>query len=173
MRSDRLPSVTFRRVFQNSKLFIDEARTKLKDYKAIMTQTRKQYDELKKTGIKCSAFLDEAGKPETIEVSNLCWKHVFEHKKKRRSEAERLGRALVFQSALKLLEKATTYQERSHEKDQGQRPYMSFGIVGYVRGNRIKVIVRRDYKHTNSKKVLYSFYQVSPAPKEVVKVIEE
>lgn len=166
--------MAFRRVFQNSKLFIDEARSKLKDYKAIMNQTRKAYDALKTTGIQCSAFLDGSGSAEIIEVTNKCWKHVFEHPRKRRSDVERLARALTFQSAIKLIQKSTTYQERSHERDlRGARPYMSFGIVGYVRGNRIKVLIRRDYKHTNSKKILYSFYQLSPAPKKVVEIIDE
>jgi hypothetical protein len=144
-----------------------EAEKKLHNYKAVMNQTRQRYDALKATGIECEAFLDLSGHVETIQVTNRCWKHVFEHPKKRRSEVERLERALTFQAVIKLLRKARTYQEVSIEKDKGGRTYLSFGIIGYVNGNRIKVLVRRDRKITNAKKILFSFFQIQSAPRKV------
>lgn len=145
---------------------MQEAQRKIHNYKAIMNQTRQRYDELKPTGIPCDAFLDMSGKTEVIDVTNKCWKHVFEHPRKRRSEVERLERALTFQCAIKLLKKTRTYQEVSIEKDKGGRTYLSFGIIGYINGNRIKVLIRRDKKYTNAKKILYSFFQIPSAPRK-------
>lgn len=155
------------REYLNARDFIKEARDNVHNYKAIMTQTRLRYDGLQQTGIKCRAFLGGTGDAETIVVTNKCWRHVFEHPLKRRTPAERLARALTFPSALKLLEKTTTYQEVSISKGRfGQRPFYEFGIIGYVRGNRIKVVLRQDVRHTKKQKILYSFYQLSSAPRE-------
>ena len=155
------------REYLNARDFIREARERLADYAAILGQARQRYDALKRDGIPCRAFLDGGGTPERILVTNKCWKHVFEHPRKRRTPAERLARALTFPSALKLLEKTTTYQEVSIARGRaGQRPYHEFGIIGYVRGNRIKVVLRQDVRHTGKRqKVLYSFYQLSSAPR--------
>lgn len=77
---------------------------------------------------------------------------------------EKPERALSFPLAIKLLEKTTTYQEVSKEKDKGGNRYLSFGIIGYVRGNRVKVILRKPEKSTNAKLILFSFFQMSSAP---------
>lgn len=154
------------RIFQNIDNFRADAQKKLHNYKAVMNQTRQRYDSLKSTGIECEAFLDISGNAEIIQVTNRCWKHVFEHPRKRRSEVDRLERALTFQAAIKLLNKTRTYQEVSIEKDKGGRTYLSFGIIGYVNGNRIKVLVRRDKKITNAKKMLFSFFQIPSAPRK-------
>lgn len=76
-------------------------------------------------------------------MSRLCWNHVFRHPIKRPSKLEKLERALCLPMAIKLLEKTTTYQEVSREKDKGGNEYFFFGIIGYVRGNRIKVVIRK------------------------------
>jgi hypothetical protein len=83
---------------------------------------------------------------------------------KRQSKVEKLERALAFPSALKLLRKTTTYQGVSVEKDKGGNSYLAFEISGCIRGNRIKVIVRKQQKNTNAKKTLYSWWQMSSAP---------
>lgn len=101
---------------------------------------------------------------ETIEVTRLCWNHVFRHPHKRPTKVEKLERALCFDLALKLLKRTTTYQEVSRETDRGGNTWLYFGIIGYVRGVRMKVIVRKQEKNTNPKKVLFSFYQMSSAP---------
>jgi hypothetical protein len=95
--------------------------------------------------------------PSRIHVTRKCWNHVFKHPLKRQTRIEKLERALSFPLAIKLLKKETTYQEVSKEKDKGGNSYLSFGIIGYINGNRMKVVVQRPYKNTNAKLVLYSF----------------
>jgi hypothetical protein len=155
----------YRREYLNARNLKEEARQKLKDYDAIMGRTKRDYNLLREAGIPCRAFLEnEQDDPEVIVVTRHCWNHVFKHSTKRQSKVEKLERALALPMALKLLRKTTTYQEVSREKDCGGNSYLSFGIVGYVRGNRIKVIIRKQEKNTNAKKVLYSFFQMSSAP---------
>jgi len=155
------------REYLNAKDFAKEAQEKLKDYDAIMGQTKKLYEDLKTNGIETMAMSGEGGEPETVIVTNKCWKHVFENPVKRRAPVERLARALTLPSALKLLKKATTYQEVSIAKGQaGFRPYKEIGIIGYVRGNRIKVVLRQDSKFNKRQFILYSFYQLSSAPRD-------
>ena len=96
----------------------------------------------------------------------MCWNHLFKHPIKRSSRIEKLERALTLPLAIKLLQKTTTYQEVSKERDRGGNYYLSFGIIGYVRGNRIKVILRKQDKHTNAQLILFSFYQMSHAPEK-------
>ena len=154
-----------RRQFINARNLREEAKQKLKDYDAIMGEARKEYEKLRTTGIPCRALLDsEDGEPETIHLTRQCWNHVFKHPVKRKSKVEKIERALAFPLAAKLLKKTTTYQQVSREKDKGGNRYLSFGIIGYVRGNQIKVIIRRQEKSTNPKKVLFSFYQMSARP---------
>lgn len=155
------------REYLNAKDFIKEAQDKLKNYDAIMGQTKKLYEQLKTNGIETRAFSGESDDTEKIVVTNKCWKHVFEHDVKRRNPVERLARALSLPSAIKLLKKATTYQEVSIAKGKpGFRPYKEFGVIGYVRGNRIKVVLRQDVKFNKKELVMYSFYQLSSAPRE-------
>lgn len=155
------------REYLNAKDFIKEAREKLKNYKSIMTQLKQSFEELKKDGIQTMAFSGNSDNPETIIVTNKCWRHVFEHPRKRREPVERLARALTFPSILKLLKKSTTYQEVSISKGKsGRRPFREFGIIGYIRGNRVKAVLRQDVKHNKKEKVLYSFYQLSSAPRK-------
>lgn len=51
--------------------------------------------------------------------------------------------------ALKLLKRTTTYQEVSCERDRGGNTWLYFGIIGYVRGVRVKVSLRKQEKNTN------------------------
>ncbi len=150
------------RKYINARNLQEEAKQKLKDYDAIIINLKKEYETLRKTGIQCNAFTDgENSKTETIYVTRLCWNHVFKHPIKRQLKIEKLERALAFSLAIKLLKKTTTYQQVSRERDKGGNKYLSFGIIGYVRGNQIKVLIRKPEKSTNSKKVLWSFYQMS------------
>jgi hypothetical protein len=103
-----------------------------------------------------------------IEVTRQSWNHVFKHPIKRQTRIEKLERAFCFPLAVKLLQKTTTYQEVSKEKDKGGNNYTAFGLIGYVRGNRIKVVVR---KNENERLILFSFYQMSSAP--IKKEIED
>ncbi len=146
-----------------------EAEEKLKDFEAIIGRVRQEYKAMSLTGIACPAFDDGNGKPIAILVTRSCWNHIFDHPVKRRSRVEKLERALSWDFAVKLIKKTVTYQEVSRERDRGGNEYTSFGIIGYVRGNRIKVIVKRQNKTTNPKYTLYSFYQMSQAP--VIKMI--
>ena len=151
------------RNFIQARNLLREAKEKLKDYDAVIGSVKKDYDVLRKTGIPCKAFLDE-DKQNIIIVTRQCWNHVFKHPIKRQSKIEKLERALCFAMAVKLLQKTTTYQEVSREKDKGGNQFLFFGIIGYVRGNRIKVIIRKQEKNTNAKFVLLSFFQMSSSP---------
>jgi len=161
-----VPRPRFQRQYINARNLRDEATARLKDYDAIMGTVKQEFECLQQTGIPCKAF-SENGKPETIKVTRQCWNHVFKHRNKRQSKLEKLERALSFPLAMKLLEKTTTYQGVSRECDRGGKEWLYFEIVGYVRGNRIKVVVRKQLKHTNPKKLLFSFYQLSAAPKSI------
>ena len=142
-----------------------EANAKLKDYNAIMGKVEQDLDELRKTGIPCKAFTEnENDTPEVIQVTRQCWNHVFKHPVKRQSKVEKLERALAFPLAMKLLQKTTTYQGVSVETDKGGNSYLAFEIVGCVRGNRIKLIILKQAKNTNAKKLLLSWWQMSSAP---------
>lgn len=100
-----------------------EAAAKLKDYDAIMGCVEQELETLRKTGIPCRAFTENADdEPEVIQVTRQCWNHVFKHPVKRQSRVEKLERALAFSSALKLLRKTTTYQGVSVETDKGEIP---------------------------------------------------
>lgn len=115
------------REYLNAKDFINEAKDRLKNYDSIMGHTKKAYEELQQTGIQTHAFSGESDATEKIVVTNKCWKHVFENTRKRRTPIERLARALTLPSALKLLRKATTYQEVSIAKGRpGFRPYKEY-----------------------------------------------
>ncbi len=129
-----------------------------------MGTVREEYERLRETGIPCQAFAKDGNDSETLVVTRQCWNHVFKHPVKRQSKVEKLERALCFPMAIKLLHKTTTYQEVSREVDRGRNKYLSFGIIGYVRGNQVKVVIRRQLKSTNPKYVLYSFWQMSAAP---------
>jgi len=154
-----------RREYINARNLLEEAKSKLKDFDTIMGSVKREYEKLRETGILCKAFNEnESDDPEIIEVSRLCWNHVFKHPHKRGTKVEKIERALCFPMVLKLLKKTTTYQEVSRETDSGGNRYLSFAIIGYVRGNRIKVLIRKPYKATNAGKVLWSFYQMSSAP---------
>lgn len=139
-----------------------EAKQKLGNYDAIMGRCRTDYEVYRKNGIPCKAFDRE----DIVWVTKMCWNHVFKHPIKRPSKIEKIERALCFPMAIKLLEKTTTYQEVSREKDKGGNHYLSFGIIGYIRGNRIKIVLRKQDKITNAKLILYSFYQMSHAPEK-------
>jgi hypothetical protein len=135
-----------------------EAEAKLKDFDAIMGKVEQELDQLRETGIPCRAFTEnETDEPEVIQVTRQCWNHVFKHPVKRQTKVEKLERALAFPMALKLLRRTTTYQGVSVETDKGGNRYLAFEVVGCVRGNRIKVIIRRQQKNTNARKVLLSW----------------
>ncbi|MFH1375972.1 MAG: hypothetical protein ABIH35_04875 [Patescibacteria group bacterium] len=154
----------FRR-YENAKDFRSEAKLKIGDYDSIMGRTKQEFIEVRKTGIKCRAFLSAKNKTlEIIEITRTCWNHLFKHPTKRRSKTEKLERALCWPYAIKLLEKTTTYQGFSREKDRGGNRYDAFEIVGYVRGCRIKIVIKKQGGYTNTKKTLLSFYQLSGAP---------
>jgi len=142
----------------------NEAMTKLQDYEAVMGRTKKEFETLRNTGIQSKAF-----ELLTVKVlcTKLCWNHVFKNPTKRQSRIEKLERAFCFPLAVKLMEKTTTYQEVSREKDKGGNNYLYFGVIGYIRGNRIKVIIRKQDKVMNPHYVLYSFYQLSQAPTKI------
>lgn len=159
------PANPFERRYLQTRNMRTEAASKLKDYDAIMGRVEKELDALRKDGIPCKAFTEnDTDAPEAIQVTRQCWNHVFKHPVKRQSKVEKLERALAFPSALKLLRKTTTYQGVSVEKDKGGNSYLAFEISGCIRGNRIKVIVRKQQKNTNAKKVLLSWWQMSSAP---------
>ena len=120
--------------------------------------------DLRKTGILCPAFAKDGVEATPITVTRQCWNHVFKHPVKRQTKVEKLERALCFPPAIKLLRKTTTYQQVSREVDKGGNKYLSFGVIGYVRGNQIKVVIWRQLKSTNPKYVLYSFWRMSAAP---------
>ena len=141
-----------------------EAEGKIKDFDAIIGRAKVDYEKLRETGISTTAFSEQ--NITEITVSRKCWNHVFKHPNKRRTKAEKIERALCLPMAIKLLVKTTTYQEVSKEKDKGNNMYLSFAIIGYVRGNRIKVIIRKQLKNTNAKYVLFSFWQMSSAPQK-------
>lgn len=163
-----------RREYINARNLLEEAKSKLKDFDTIMGSMKSEYDKLKEEGIPCKAFSEnESDEPEMIEVTRLCWNHVFKHPHKRGTKIEKIERALCFPMVLKLLKKTTTYQEVSRETDKGGNRYLSFAIIGYVRGNRIKVLIRKPYKATNAHKVLWSFYQMSSAPSRKQDVVME
>ncbi|MBA4336882.1 hypothetical protein C0416_03890 [bacterium] len=141
--------------------FLKEATLNIKNYDSILSKTRKDYEGLRNTGISCNALSNK------IAVTRQCWNHVFKNPNKRSAKVKKLERALCFPYAIKLLNKTTTYQEVSREKDKGGNAHLFFGVIGYIRGNRIKVIIRKQEKNTNAKYVLFSFFQMSfaPAPK--------
>jgi hypothetical protein len=153
-----------RRQFLQARSLRQEAMDRLKDYDAILGRTQADYERLRTTGIQCKAFMESDGTSETVHVTRLCWNHVFKHRHKRASKIDKLERACAFPLALKLLQRTTTYQEVSRERDRGNNVWLYFGIVGYVRGVRMKVIIRRQEKSTNPQKVLFSFFQMSSAP---------
>lgn len=155
---------SYRRQFLQARSLLQEATEKLSSYDAVMGRTWKDYEEKRKTGIACRAFLENDGKAEKIDVTRICWNHVFKHHHKRGSKLEKLERALSFPLALKLIQRTTTYQEVSREKDRGGNTWLYFGIIGYVRGVRMKVIIRKQEKSTNPQKILFSFFQMSSAP---------
>ena len=129
-----------------------------------MGRTWKDYESLRHAGVLCRAFLENDGNSEKIEVTRICWNHVFKHHHKRSSKLEKLERAISFPLALKLIQRTTTYQEVSREKDRGGNAWLYFGLIGYVRGVRMKVIIRKQEKSTNPQKILFSFFQMSSAP---------
>lgn len=155
---------THRRQFLQARSLRQEAMEKLESYEAVIGRTWADYEALRKTGIPCRAFLENDGKTEIIEVTRICWNHVFKHHHKRGSKLEKLERALSFPLALKLLQRTTTYQEVSREKDRGGNTWLYFGLIGYIRGVRMKVIIRKQEKSTNPQKILFSFFQMSSAP---------
>lgn len=156
--------MAFKRDYIQARNLRKEAEIRLKDYESILGSMKKEYEALRPTGIPCRAFLEDGGEAQVITVTKQCWNHLFRHPIKRPSKIEKIERALCFPMAIKLLKKTTTYQEVSREKDKGGNDYLSFGIIGYIRGNRIKVIIRKQAKNTNPKLVLFSFYQMSAAP---------
>lgn len=151
-----------RKFLQKRNLF-EEAKSKVKDYNSIIGTAWKYYESLRKNGIPCKAFTED-DRIQIIQVTRQYWNHVFKHPIKRQSKVEKLERALCLDMAIKLIRKTTTYQEVSREKDKGGNQYLFFGIIGYIRGNRIKTIIRKQEKNTNAKFVLFSFYQTSQAP---------
>jgi hypothetical protein len=153
-----------KRNYIQARNLLKEAKEKFKDYDSIIGRTHKDYEALRKTGILCKAFSINGNTTNKIVVTRQCWNHIFKHPIKRPSKIEKLERALCMPMAIKLLKKTTTYQEVSREKDKGGNEYLFFGIIGYVRGNRIKVIIRKQEKNTNAKYVLFSFFQMSSAP---------
>lgn len=155
-------SMAKQREYIQARNLLQEAKGKLKDYDSILGRAKTDYEKLREAGISCVAFSDE--KVTKITVTRQCWNHVFKHPVKRRKKVEKIERALCFPMAIKLLIKTTTYQEVSKEKDKGNNEYLSFAIIGYVRGNRIKVIIRKQLKNTNAKYILFSFWQMSIAP---------
>lgn len=156
--------MAFKRVYLQARNLRQEAGGKIKDYDSIFGSMKKEYEALRKTGIPTKALVDDDGEAQIVTVTKQCWNHLFKHPVKRPSKVEKIERALCFPMAIKLLKKATTYQERSIETDKGHNRYLSFGIIGYIRGNRIKVIIRKQEKSSNAKLVLFSFYQMSAAP---------
>ncbi|HBB02399.1 MAG: hypothetical protein US89_C0013G0018 [Candidatus Peregrinibacteria bacterium GW2011_GWF2_38_29] len=151
------------RKFLQKRNLLEESKSKIKDYDAIIGRTRKDYELLRKIGIPCKAFID-GNQIQTIQVTKQCWNHIFKHPIKRQSRIEKLERALCLNMAIKLLERTTTYQEVSRERDKGGNQHLFFGIIGYIRGNRIKVVIRKQEKNTDAKFILFSFYQTSQAP---------
>ena len=130
----------------------------------MMGRSWTDYEKLRSTGLPCKAFVENDGESEVIQVTRHCWNHVFKHPHKRGSKLEKLERALSFSLAIKLLRRTTTYQEVSREKDRGGNSWLYFGVIGYVRGVRMKVIIRKQEKSTNPQKILFSFFQMSSAP---------
>jgi hypothetical protein len=153
-----------RRTFLQARSLRQEAQDRLNAYDTIMGSMQAEYDRLRTTGIECKAFLESDGKAERIHVTRICWNHIFKHRIKRSTKIEKLERALAFPLAIKLLQRTTTYQEVSREKDRGGNVWLYFGIIGYVRGVRMKVIIRKQEKSTNAQKILFSFFQMSSAP---------
>ncbi len=153
-----------KREYIQARNLLAEAKAKIKSYDAVLGTVRKKYETLRKTGIPCKAFSVSGIAEKKITVTRQCWNHLFKHPTKRKTRIAKLERALCFDMAIKLLKKTTTYQEVSREKDKGGNEYLFFGIIGYVRGNRIKVLIRKQEKYTNAKYVLFSFYQMSKAP---------
>jgi hypothetical protein len=144
-----------------------EAAAKLGAYDAIMGSLEQEIEKLRTTGILCKAFTENDNEePEIIQVTRRCWNHVFKHPIKRQTKLEKLERALAWPLALKLLKKATTYQGVSVEKDFGGNTYLAFEISGCIRGNRIKVIIAKQPKRTNAQKILFSWWQMSSAPRK-------
>ncbi len=142
-----------------------EAVDRLADFDAILGRAKNEYDKLRASGIVCQAF-QENGEIETIDVTRHCWNHLFKHPVKRPSKIEKLERAIVLPLAVKLLLRTTTYQEVSRDVDAGGNTWLYFGIIGYVRGVRMKVVIRAQEKITNAKKILFSFYQLSGSPQQ-------
>ena len=97
-------------------------------------------------------------------MTRSCWNHVFKHHHKRATRLEKLERALSLSLAIKLITRTTTYQEVSREKDRGGNTWLYFGVIGYIRGVRMKVIIRKQEKNTNPQKILFSFFQMSSSP---------
>ena len=153
-----------RRQFLQARSLRQEAAERLESYDAVMGRIWTDYEALRTSGIPCRAFLENDGKSEIIAVSRICWNHVFKHPHKRGSRLEKLERALSFPLALKLLQRTATYQEVSRERDRGGNTWLYFGIIGYVRSVRMKVIIRKQEKSTNPQKILFSFFQMSSAP---------
>ena len=161
------PANPFERRYLQTRNMRTEAALKIKDYDAIMGRVEQDLNALRTDGIPCKAFMEnDSDEPESIQVTRRCWNHVFKHPVKRQSKVEKLERALAWPSAMKLLQKATTYQGVSVETDKGGNTYLAFEISGCIRGNRIKVIVAKQAKNTNARKFLLSWWQMSSAPKD-------
>ena len=155
----------FERKYLQTRNMRAEAQAKLGSYDSVMGRVEQELEKLRPTGIPCRAFIEnDQDEPEVIEITRRCWNHVFKHPVKRQSKVEKLERALAWSSALKLLRKTTTYQGVSVETDKGGNSYLAFEISGCIRGNRIKVIIAKQAKNTNAKKVLLSWWQMSSAP---------
>ena len=146
-----------RRQYLNARNFAQEAVEKVKDFDAIMGRVRQEYERLRKEGIECPAFKDEQGNLITIQITRSCWNHVFKHPRKRRRKYEKIERAICLPEAIKLIRRNTTYQEVSREKDKGNNVCLYFALIGYIRGNRIKVIIRKQEKNTNPKYTIVRF----------------
>lgn len=154
-----------RRRYENARHFEQEGNDKLHAFEAIMGTAKKLFEELRQSGIECPSLRGRNNDmPVTIQVTKSVWNHVFKHPFKRRTKGEKLARAIAFPEAVKLIKKNTTYQELSREKDRGSTTCLYFAIIGYIRGNRMKAIIRRQEKRTNQQFVLHSFYQMSSAP---------
>ncbi|MEK7529247.1 MAG: hypothetical protein AAB592_05770, partial [Patescibacteria group bacterium] len=146
--------MAFQRNYIQARNLRKEAESKLASFDSILGHMKKEYDTLRISGIPCGAFLEDGGNSQIVIVTKQCWNHLFKHPVKRSSRIEKIERALCFPMAIKLIKKTTTYQEVSREKDRGGNNYLSFGIIGYIRGNRIKVIIRKQEKNTDPKLIL-------------------
>lgn len=149
-----------KRNFIQARNLLLEAKSQIQEYYNILRKVREKYEKLRKTNIYCKAFTEDHS-PKIILVTRQCWNHVFRHTQKRRSNLRKLERALCFDLAVKLMKKSTTYQEVSIEKDKGNNKYLTYGIIGYIEGARVKVVIKKNESKEGFKLILYSFYQLS------------